>query len=263
MLYFEFICVRLKAMLIYPKAFLAGFAAQAFSHAINIFLLWVVISKFNTLNGWTPLEVLLIYSFNLFTYGLAGFFMFNPCFGLSALIRSGEFDDVLTKPLNPLFYLISREFNVGYISHCLLSLIVLIVCLVNLHIQFTIVSFIFLIIFTVSGALIQAAAFLFVFVPSFWIIKNDAIPDIFFFRATDFIRYPISIYNKAVQIILTFIFPYAFISFYPVQYFLHKTDFLMFPSYIQYLSPFVGIALFVLAYQFWGFAINHYQSTGS
>jgi len=263
MLYFDFIRIRLKEMVIYPKAFISGFMAQAFSHLVNIFLLYIVISRFDTINGWTSFEILFIYALNLFTYGIAGFFMFNPCTRLSEMVRTGEFDDVLTKPLNPLFYLISREFNVGYISHCTLSFVVLVICLVRLNIQFTLFSFGLFILFILGAVLIQAAAFLFVFVPSFWLIKNDALPRVFLWNLTDFIRYPISIYNRPIQILLTFIVPYAFISFYPSQYFLNKTDFLMFGSYIQYLSPLVGAVMFILGYMFWKYAINHYQSTGS
>ncbi|WP_180235705.1 ABC-2 family transporter protein [Bacillus toyonensis] len=35
----------------------------------------------------------------------------------------------------------------------------------------------------------------------------------------DFSRYPITIYNKVISFILTFIIPYSFTSFYPAAFF--------------------------------------------
>ncbi|KAB2846375.1 MAG: ABC transporter permease, partial [Ignavibacterium sp.] len=114
-----------------------------------------------------------------------------------------------------------------------------------------------------SGALIQGAAFIFTSVPSFWLVQSNSLMDIFIWDLKSFIRYPISAYHRIIQVILTLIIPYAFINFYPAQYFLNKNDFLMFHPVFQYLSPLVGVLLFIFAYRFWNTGINHYKSTGS
>jgi ABC-2 type transport system permease protein len=59
------------------------------------------------------------------------------------------------------------------------------------------------------------------------------------------------------------VLPYAFINFYPAQFILGKEDYLGFPPVLVYLTPAVGIILFVVAYQFWRVGLNHYKSTGS
>lgn len=80
---------------------------------------------------------------------------------------------------------------------------------------------------------------------------------------SNFINYPITIFNKAIQVVLTLILPYAFINFFPAQFLLGKNDFSIFSPIFQFLSPVVAAVLFFLAYKFWNFSINHYESTGS
>jgi len=98
---------------------------------------------------------------------------------------------------------------------------------------------------------------------SFWIVQSLAIRDIFIHGIRRFVDYPISIYHRSIQVLVTFVIPFAFVNFYPVQYLLGGKDEVLFHPALQYGTPFVGIVLFVLAYRFWKIGINNYQSTGS
>lgn len=262
-LYIEFIKIRIMGIAEYRKAFILGGIAQFATYGAEFLLIWVILSKFQMINGWSSYEIMFLFALNLASYAITAFFLHNPCSQLSTAIKNGTFDEVLTKPLNSFLYLICREFNSAYYSHLLLSIIIICLCFVKLNIEVSLGNTLSLIIVLLSGALIQAAGFLFTSVPAFWIIETNSIREIIYFQTRNFIRYPISIYNKLVQILLTFLLPYAFINFYPAQFFLKKDDFLMFHPYFQYLSPFVGIILFLLAYRFWVFGTDHYKSTGS
>lgn len=262
-LYLQFIKIRLQSMIEYRATFLTGAVAQFVSYGSTFLLVWVMVNQFGTLSGWNPYEVMFLYSLNLGSYAITGYFLFNLCFRLPTLIQTGEFDEVLTKPLNPLLYIVCRDFNYGYFSHLILSIVIMTICFIKLGIVVTFLKLILLVVVILAAALIQGAALLFTSVPSFWLVRGNSLMKTFFFDVKDFIQYPISLYNKTIQIMLTFVFPYAFISFYPAQYFLEKNDFLMFHPIFQYLTPIVGVVMFVLAYGFWNLGINNYKSTGS
>ncbi|MEJ6952277.1 ABC transporter permease [Natronospora cellulosivora (SeqCode)] len=262
-LYIEFIKIRIQSIAEYRGSFISGCIAQFVSYGAQISLIWIMINQFETIGGWGPFEVMLLYSLNLISYSLAAFFMFNPCQQLYSMIRSGDFDEILIRPLNELLYLITRNFNTAYVSHISLSIITIVICLMNLDFTFSFFNLFFLIIVIVSGALIQAAAFLITTIPVFWVISASNIMNVFFFNLKQFITYPLSIYNRFIQILLTIIIPYGFISFYPSQIFIDKEDFLFFHPIISYLSPFVGIMLLLVAILFWNKGVNHYESTGS
>jgi ABC-2 type transport system permease protein len=81
---------------------------------------------------------------------------------------------------------------------------------------------------------------------------------------TDFTRYPLSIYNKLVRFTLSFVFPFAFMNYFPASTLLQKTG----SAYginpvLGWLTPIVGAIWFAGAYLFWRRGLNHYQSTGS
>jgi ABC-2 type transport system permease protein len=133
----------------------------------------------------------------------------------------------------------------------------------KLGVPLTFSNVVFLLLTLAGGALIQGAAFIITNTPAFWIVKNNRLQSLFMGIPSSFIRYPISAYNKVIQIILTVVLPYAFINFYPAQHFLRKEEFLMFSPVLQYATPIVGIVLFTAAYQFWKLGIRHYNSTGS
>ena len=262
-LYWEFIKIQFKTMLEYRGAFIVKSIGMEASYGAEFVLIWVMIHKFGQIGEWKPYEVVFLFAFNLISYSIAGFFLFHASTRLSGMIRTGDFDEILVRPLNSFMYMISRNFNPEYVSHITLSVIVMVICIVKLNIPLAPVNIILLFFAVLSSALIQGALFIFTSVPSFWTVNSDSLMHIFVWDLKIFIRYPLSIYNKFVQIFLTLVVPYAFINFYPAQYFLKKNDFLMFHPIFQFLSPIVGIIMFSGALLFWNAGIKRYESTGS
>ncbi|GAA3404457.1 ABC transporter permease [Paenibacillus hodogayensis] len=261
-LYAAFVRLKMKAMLEYRGAFFLQGICQAASYMAEFVVLWIVISQFQTINGWLPYEVLFLYALNLLSYSIAGSFVYSTAFQLPSMVQSGSFDEVLTKPMNPLLYMIGHRFAYQYASHIAVSIFILVLCYQRLDLTFTWVSACYLVLVVAGGAMIQASAFLYTSVPVFWMVQNQAISG-FVFDLRGFIRYPISIYHAGVQVVLTLVLPYAFVNFYPAQYFLGKSDFLFFHPVFQYLTPVVGLVLLIGAYGFWQLGIRHYKSTGS
>ncbi|NJD01291.1 MAG: hypothetical protein FIA99_01535 [Ruminiclostridium sp.] len=181
---------------------------------------------------------------------------------ISTLIKEGTFDEVLTKPLNPFLYLSSRHFSTGYFGTMSISLLIMFFCFARIGIALSPIKIFFLLFVVISGGLITSSMMILASIPTFWIIENRFIKN-FIFGINDFANYPITIFNKKIQIMVTLLVPFAFINFYPAQYFLGKNDFSIFHPIFQFLSPVVGIIMFFLAYKLWMFRISRYKSTGS
>lgn len=261
-LYWTFIKISLKTMVEYRTETIIMGLAQIAGYFADFLVIAVMVSKFQTMGGWNAYEIMLLYAFNLLAYAVASLFLYRTCNNLAGQIRTGELDAILTKPTNPLMYLCTSGFVTGYWAHILLSLVLMCFCFLKLGVAFTFSKILLLILSIIGGALIQGAIILITTVPAFWTVKGDAIREIPWV-ARDFIQYPITIYHKAIQFLLTFVVPYAFISFFPLQYFLGKNDFSFFHPAFQFLTPIVGIVLFFLAYRFWLYGLKHYNSSGS
>ena len=261
-LYWEFIKIRIKTAVEYRgQTFITGFS-QMIGYGSEFLILWIMVSKFQQMGQWNVYEIMLIYAMNLLGYSLANVFIYRTCHNLAELIRTGDFDGIITKPTNPFMYLCCSGFMYGYWAHVALTVGLMIFCFGKLGVSFSLAKILFLLLVIFGSALIQGATQLISYVPTFWVIKSNAIRSVHRY-ARDFVQYPLSIYHKSIQILLTFVIPYAFISFYPLQYLLEKDDFLMFHPVVQYLTPAVGILLAFLAYRFWLFGLKHYNSSGS
>jgi len=73
----------------------------------------------------------------------------------------------------------------------------------------------------------------------------------------------VDIYNRPVRFALTFLFPLAFINFYPAHYFLNKDTATLFHPAFVYLTFPVGLLCMLIAVAFWRKAVKHYNSTGT
>lgn len=261
-LYKEFIKIRFKTAAEYRSNTILMGISQIIGYLSEFIVLWIMISQFRQMGQWNAYELMLIYAMNLTGYSLANFFIYNTSNDLADLIRTGELDGVVTKPTNPFLYLCCSHFTTGYWAHLLLTGSLMVFCFIKLQVHFTAVKVLFLLVSIIGSALIQGSVQLISVIPAFWFVKSTSIRA-FQWMSYDFVKYPISIYHKSIQFILTFVIPYAFVSFYPLQYLLGKNDFCMFHPVVQFLTPVIGITLAFLAYRFWLLGLKHYNSSGS
>ena len=251
----------IKGMLTYRWSFLINCISQALDYAVTFLLMWIMILAFNNMNGWNAYEVMLLYSFSLFSYGIAGTFFFNIMNNLPRQIREGNFDDVLVKPVKILPYLISSSFICNYIAHMVLSIIIITTCFHALHIQFTILVLLRTIKILLFGSLIYAGFFLIVSGSAFLVTKIDSLSNImYFFREVSY--YPISIFPRIIQIIATVFVPYGFINYYPLQYLLGKGDFIFHENIVKF-CPLFSILFFAISCFFFCTSSKQYKSSGS
>lgn len=75
-----------------------------------------------------------------------------------------------------------------------------------------------------------------------------------------FAGYPISIFHKAIQFFMIYIMPFAFVNYFPAQYLLRKDDMSEYSEIFMYLTPAVGIVMYLLSYFFWRFRAKPHKS---
>lgn len=251
-----------KSKLTYRWSFLINCITQGLDYAVTFLLMWVMISAFQTMNGWSQYEVMLLYAVSLLSYGIAGSFFFMIMMTVPPGVHDGSFDNILVKPVRILPFLISSNFLLNYIAHIVLSVFVIILCFSQLQIAVNIFVVLNFLVTILCGTLVYASFFLLISASSFLFSKVSSLEDIvYFFREVSY--YPLSIFSSVIQIIATFILPYGFVNFYPIQTILKKNDFLMFQSSISYLSLPFAVGYFILSCIVFNICVKRYKSTGS
>ena len=114
-----------------------------------------------------------------------------------------------------------------------------------------------------GGTLIELAINLIVATIAFWFVRVDALRWIVLQLEQEFTRYPIGIYTRGVRLFLTFVFPFAFMNYFPATYFLHKPESALdLPPAVGLLSPVIGLTFLAVAYAFWRFGLDRYKGVG-
>lgn len=256
-LYVHFFNQNSKTMLEYKTDFVIGIISTFVNQFYGIFFVWVIFENIKQIHGWTFYEITFVYGLLTIAKGIDMFFCDNLyCLGLE-YVREGTFDIFMIRPLSPLFQLLASYMQQDGIGLVLLGSIVITRSLAELHIHLGIFEILMLFIMVLSGAAIISAINLIMATFGFKTVNSHIIMSSVN-SLQDFALYPILIYPKAIGIILTWIIPYAFVSFYPAGYFLHK-------GLVEYafLTPVIAVVLWVIALKVWSIGIKNYSSTGS
>lgn len=258
---YYFTAKAIKGMLTYRWSFVANCISQALDYSVTFLLMWIMISAFDTMNGWNAYEVMMLYAFSLFAYGIAGTFFFNIMNLVPGQILKGTFDDVLLKPVKILPYLISSSFICNYIAHMTLSAVVVAICMRALNLSFTGQFLGSAAGILLCGSLVYAGLFLIVTASAFLAAKIDALFQVmYFFREVSY--YPVSIFPRAIQVIVTTLVPYGFVNYYPLRALLGKEDNAVF-GWAAAWGPLVTTLFFAAACFIFVRSAKCYKSSGS
>ena len=253
----------LKAELQYPVNFLIGTLGMGFIGLTDILLLVIPVSAFGNIGGWDFWELGFMFSLWKMAHGLHEA-LFIPFRGRhDYFIRQGEYDRFLVQPIHPILQILARcEFGSNAISEWVPSVTMFLITFSKVKVAWNFYNIAFLFVIIVSGAIIEWAVYMFISSFGFWFTRTNnlrSIAGVFLFRASN---YPLHIYGRFFPFIMTFIFPFAFIAYYPTHYFFQlKTQ--IFYDFFPYITPLVAIISWIIAYLFWTIGLRNYQSSGT
>lgn len=257
-LYVKFLSQYLKTLMEYKTDFLIGLVGFLLVQFSGLAFLYIVFQKIPSLNGWSLDEVLFIYGFAQLPRGLDHLFTDNIWMLSGRIIVRGEFDRYLLRPINPLFHLLAEVFQPDAFGELIVGIALVAVSVPKLHINFNLLNISLFILLIFLGAVIYTSIKLFFASFSFWIKFSQSI--VFMsYSLSDFSKYPISIYAKPIQAILTFFIPFAFTAYFPAGYFVGKINLLTAAGG----TALVSLISFVIAYSTWIKGIQTYESAGN
>lgn len=149
------------------------------------------------------------------------------------------------------------------IGHGLLGVFLFLVSANNVGIVWNVGNVFYCIGVVFGGVLIQGAIFLFLASVNFYFINaSQSLETLLYRNGRKLAGYPISIYKSILQYFIIFIVPFAFVNYFPAEFLMNKVDGL-YPQFIYYLAPVVGLVLYIFAYLFWRISLRHYKSSGN
>lgn len=118
-------------------------------------------------------------------------------------------------------------------------------------------NILYLIVAVISGGVIFIALNLITASSAFWIVQSVPVTQVVF-NTHEFARFPLTIYPRAIGLLLMWLIPYGFASFYPASQLLGREV-----GLLAWLGPLVAVVLALISYRVWLFGLRHYGGTGS
>lgn len=255
-LYIKAIKMHIMSELEYKASFIMNCLSQILVFFSYYFVILALFDKFDNVQGFTLYEVLLCFS--VIQFGFA----FNEVFArgmdhFDKLIVDGKFDLLLIRPKNIILQVIINETDFVKISRLIQAVIVMIISLVNLKVDITPIKLLVLFLMIISAILIFFGLFLLCASYCFITIQGLEIRNVFTNGGKYVAQYPIGIFNKGFVFIFTFIIPYAFVNYYPLLYFLGKSD-----NILYAFSPLLVFIYLVPCILLFNHGVKKYTSVG-
>lgn len=238
--------------------FLMGLFGFFFTQVLGIAFLYLIFDKIPNLNGWTLSQLIFIYGFAQIPRGIDHLFTDNIWLVAWRMVVNGDFDRYMLRPMNVFFQIICEKLQPDAVGELLIGTILIIMSLSKdivivdgMHIVMFIVS-------VIAGAVIYTSIKLLFASLSFWIKRSGPFLQVAYEMA-DFAKYPVEIYSKPIQFILTFVIPFAFVAYFPASYFLIQKSALTTVG----IECLIAVILSILAYSIFKIGISKYESAGN
>lgn len=255
---------QMRSQLQYRTSFMLDVFSTAFFTITEFGALALVMTRFETIDGWTLAEVMFLYGLVELSFGLMDmlFAGFDPPF-FGQNIKKGTFDQFLLRPVSVFWQVLSSDLTLRRLGRIALGIVIFVIALQLNDIDWTLLKVLYLPFVIFGMVLFFGGLFVLGSSITFWTVESVEAMNILTYGGNFLISYPMSIYQDWLRRLFTFVIPAIFLNYYPALYFLDKEDPFNFPYIAHFLAPVAGVFIFLLALLFWRFALKHYQSTGS
>jgi ABC-2 type transport system permease protein len=265
-LYKRLISAQVRAQMQYRTSFALETVATFVGNVLDFIVVIIFFARMPTLGGWTLPEIGLLYGLSSVAFGLADMVIagFDYAYFGPNMVRLGEFDRVLIRPVSAFLQVITSQFMLKRLGRIGQGAIVLGWALLALGQTWTPLHIGYMIVTIMSGAFFFAGLFVFGSGVSFWTVDSLEALNMATYGGQFLTQYPMTIYGDVLRAIFTFIIPMAFINYYPALWLLGKPDPFGGPiGLLALLAPVICVAMFGVGVTMWRRGVRRYTSTGS
>jgi ABC-2 type transport system permease protein len=256
-LYFMIEAQYIKAQMQYRADFFISSIGMFFSSLATLSIFLMLFNTIPSLAGWSLMEMVFIYAFYMIAISPMQI-LFDNIWWIRSHVQSGTFVKYYFRPLNMLFYFMSERFDIKGLTQLAAGMALLVYSAVQLGLQWDVGKVLILIVAIFSASLVLIALTVMAGCSAFWLINSYPVLALAW-RLREFAPYPVNIFDGIFRFAFTFLVPIGFIAFYPAQFFLRPDAI----SPVFFLTPVVGLVMFLVMYRVWVLGVNSYTGTGS
>lgn len=269
-MYSAFLKQQIKALIEYRLDFALGMIGLAIFQIGSFLIIFSVFTQVNSIGEYTFNEILLFYGYSQILRGIDHIYNDNFWGIAFGAIKDGRFSQYLLRPINPILQIIMERVQFDGFGELIIGVVMFVYAKAALKLTLGFKGGIILLIFSISGLMIYFAIKLICTAISFWTMTSGEFM-VVTYEVNSFTKYPLDIYkNKMLKLLLTYVLPFAAVSYLPLVYFLRDKkyigDVLGIHYTWQYCPVFMvlGIAIISLLISLfiWNIGLKRYQPSG-
>lgn len=213
--------------------FLIQIVTRMFWFATRLMMFAVIFASVPQINGWTFEEYLGFMATGMLINAIVETFCMPNCASFSELIRTGNLDFALLKPIDTQFLVSFEKVNLAMLNQILMSVALLIYALVKLQVAVSVLQVVTYVAFVLIAVVFFYSMMISLACTSIWFGRNQGLYD-FWFYITVFARYPRSIYDgedpqrfesgEALQFVFSFVLPILIVVTVPARVMFKTVD---------------------------------------
>ena len=212
-IYLKFKAQYLKTEMEYTLNFWILLIAGIIMRGSMLAVAFVLFRNVPDIAGWSEAEVYFIISLFFLSQGVCEL-LFDGVWTLPSLVFNGEFDIMLSRPVSPLWQLLSHGIGMHGLGVLPVGLISYLLSLHSLG-RLQPSALLLLLPFVACGAAIRVAAVLIAGCNVFWVRAEGVNIPFIIHSVGEYAKYPVSIYPGFMRFVLLTVVPYGFIGFVP------------------------------------------------
>lgn len=255
--YVKLFALNLKSQMQYKFSFFLSCLGQFVTAFTSFFSVKFIFMQIDAVDGFSYGQVLLCFAVVMLSFSL-GEAVGGGLANFPRMVRTGEFDRILTRPGNLVLQVMIPFFDFTRIGLLVQGAIVLGIAVPQSGIAWTGAKVVTLVLMVVCGAVLFFCLFLFQAAFAFFTMDSLEFLNIFTYGARQFGRYPFSVYGRRVLYVLTFCVPLALVQYYPLRFMVDGEG-----QAVYMFLPCLSLLFIVPCWALFKLGISRYQSAGA
>lgn len=254
--------MALLTIIEYPSNILGWLISNPIQFILGFATIKFVVEQFGEINGWNYGQLAFLYGISVISHALSMIFFVQGWF-MGYYVLEGDFDRFLTRPLSVLYQFFFTNINVFGLTDLIPGILVFLYGCAQTGFSLTVSNVVAIFMMLIGATLIRGGIYILLGSTSFWTKSaNDfgQFTQEIFDKTT---MYPLSMYPETMQLILTFIIPIGWVSFYPASGLLGIETTFVAGSMGVWITLGVGLVVMLAAGLVFKMGMRRYESAGN
>jgi ABC-2 type transport system permease protein len=258
-IYGKLLALQLRVRLAYETSFWMGMFGVGLLNISGMVVVWALFQQVAAIAGWSLWEIAFLYGLTLLPRGL-GDLLGEGGWTVRFLINQGGFERMLLRPLSPFFQVVTYSLVSMYgLGNALVGGGLLWRAAHELHLMGDVRTWLLLLITLGSATLMYILLGFLTSIDVFWNSSPQSSLPSLVHELLEFTKFPLPIYQRSLQLLLTWGLPFALVSYYPSLVLLGKAQA---QWWLSWSAPLAALGMALITAWVWRQALTRYQGVG-